>query len=100
MLARRGMPVWIALVLAIGASAAASGPRFTVTRADGTRLVGTDIAAWHSPESVPTLDGQPLFDPANPVVLVRDESLPPPRLPPTFVEFWLGDRLPGRVTAF
>jgi hypothetical protein len=83
-----------------GGPALADEPRFIAWLADGAEIAGAEAAPWSAEGDQPSVDGRPLFDPANPAVVLVDRSLPAADLPPAYVEFWLGDRLPGRVTRY
>jgi len=76
---------------------AAAGSRFTAALEDGRRVGGDEVRPWHAIDAAPRLGGVELFDPRNPVVWIRDESLRAPREPQAFVELIGGDVLPGQV---
>jgi len=98
----------LAAGIAFRAAAAADPPPCTAAFADGTRANAPQIAGWHDAAALPSVDGRPLFDDANParwviggpppVAVPGDRApLPPGEEPAAFVEFVGGDRLPGIV---
>jgi hypothetical protein len=89
-------PLWIFLLVT---PSFADGPRFTAVLSDGRRVTGDEVRPWHATGARPRLSGADLFDPANPVVWVKDGTLAEARLPVAFVEFVGGDVLPGQVVA-
>ena len=64
---------------------------------DGTLVEAPEILGWHETQSQPSLDSRPLFDKQNPIRWIVDLSTRYASLPEAYVEFWNGDRLPGRV---
>ncbi|MBI4604892.1 MAG: NPCBM/NEW2 domain-containing protein [Planctomycetes bacterium] len=89
------------LALAACLAAAGSGlaeERYVAVFASGARVTGREIRSWHG-GGEPSLEGQRLFDPADPVRWVLDTSLEPAE-PRAFVELAGGDRLPGRTVAW
>jgi len=82
------------------ATAFAAGPemRYSAETVSGTRFDGVELHEWHDPRSVPRLDAKPLF--AEPLRWVLDNSLPPAAIPPAYLEYFGGDRMPGRVIGY
>ncbi|MGE0607980.1 MAG: hypothetical protein AB7O62_12870 [Pirellulales bacterium] len=78
----------------------AAEDRYTASFADGTEAAAPDIGPWNDPRANPVISGRPLLDSASHVRWLRDNNLPPPASPSVFVDFWLGDRLTGRVTGY
>ncbi|MBI3860831.1 MAG: NPCBM/NEW2 domain-containing protein [Planctomycetia bacterium] len=78
----------------------AQTPRFAAQFASGKRLTGAEIRNWHEPRAEPQLDSVKLLAPEDRALWAEDVSLPPAAAPVACVEFFGGDRLPGRVTAF
>ncbi|HEY2250559.1 MAG TPA: NPCBM/NEW2 domain-containing protein, partial [Planctomycetaceae bacterium] len=60
----------------------------------------TEIRDWHDVAAEPRLEGLKLFFPADRAQWVEDISIPPATVPQAFVEFFGGDRLPGRVIEY
>lgn len=91
--------VTLAAVLALGASALAAGgpPRYAALLSNGQRLEGDRLSNWHDGNALPQLSGQALLAPDNPFRWLRDRSQRLADLPPAYVEFHNGDRLPGTV---
>ncbi|MEO1997784.1 MAG: NPCBM/NEW2 domain-containing protein [Planctomycetaceae bacterium] len=81
---------------------AADAHRFTAMRTDGSMIEGgnQEIVGWGDPAAKPSLQGQQIFDSANPFRWLIDHSLPLPLTPAACVEFVGGDRLPGKVVDF
>ncbi len=95
-----GMVLFAATVGCAGSAAIAAEGRYTASFTDGTQVFAADVGPWHDSRAKPIIAGRPLFEPANHVRWLRDNSLSVPVPPAIFVDFWLGDRLPGRVTSF
>lgn len=84
--------------------------QFSGALADGTTFKGLQIGDWNDSKAQPKLmeasaQGQPkqialLFDTKNPVRWLLNESAGPVGPAQAFVEFFGGDRLPGRVTEY
>ena len=95
------LPIRAALAICLAAitvHAAAAEPRCTAAFADGTRINGS-LVTWQ--DGLPArLGDTPLDNPANSFAWLRDESVPLAAAPAALVELWLGDALPGVVTAF
>ena len=93
--------VWLWLA-SVSTGEAADAHRFTAMRANGTVIGGDnqDVAGWGEPTAKPTLQGQQIFDTANPFRWLIDHSLPLPLTPEACVEFVGGDQLPGKVLDF
>lgn len=90
----------LALLLACcaGEAAADSTPqRYAALMSGGQRVEGYRLSGWQDGNAVPHLGGQPLLAPDNPFRWLRDRSRPLAELPPAYVEFHNGDRLPGTV---
>jgi hypothetical protein len=92
----------LAVLLLAGSLAESRGEtsRYVGVLADGTPVAGSELRDWKKSPADMKLDSVPLFDPANPVVWLQDNSLPPSPAAGAFVEFHGGDLLPGEVTAF
>ena len=82
------------------AMAFAQGGRFSAQFGSGKRLDGAEIHDWHNPRAEPRLDNQKLFFQADHVQWIDDNSIPPAERPEAYVEFFGGDRLPGRVLEY
>jgi len=92
----RPLPVSLLLLLLLSAvSEAKRPPRLAAKMRDGSLVEGEVLANWHKEDAIPTLDGRPLLEPANPMLWLRDRQLNPAGEPETFVELFSGDRLPG-----
>jgi hypothetical protein len=83
-----GSPLW------------AEGPYFAALFADGTYLADGRLAEWHDDKAQPKLSGRPLFDPARPIVFLRNTAVSVHAEPEAFVEMFGGDRFVGEVTGF
>ncbi len=68
--------------------------------ASGKRFSAAEIRDWHDQLAEPRLEGLKLFFPVDRVLWVEDNSIPQPATPQAYVEFFGGDRLPGRVTEY
>ncbi len=91
-------PLLVSLLLLLLLSAGSEAkrpPRFVAKLWDGSLVEGEVLANWHKEDAIPTLDGRPLLEPANPMLWLRDRQLNPAREPEAFVELFSGDRLPG-----
>ncbi len=86
--------------LAAPAAAPAQTARFSAQFASGKRLNGAEIHDWHDQKSDPRLDNQKLFFSSDRVQSIEDHSIAPAETPDAFVEFFGGDRLPGRVIEY
>ncbi|MBC8874202.1 MAG: NPCBM/NEW2 domain-containing protein [Planctomycetes bacterium] len=84
------------LLLATPIVAADGNDRYWAMLRDGTQLTGSEIGDLNDPKQQPTLEDEPLFDPNNPVRVVRDMTIQS-ALDGPFVEFANGDILPGKV---
>jgi hypothetical protein len=80
--------------------AAAQTPRFSAQFASGKRLDGAEIFDWQDEKADPRLDNQKLFYAADRLSWIEDNALAPAETPEAFVEFFGGDRLPGRVLEY
>src|SRR5712691_6254683 len=97
------IPIVALFILGCALSApcrAAGEMRYSAQFASGKRLDGAEIREWHDPAAQPRLDNQKFFVPADHVVWIEDNSIPLADPPAAFVEFFGGDRLPGRVTEY
>ena len=74
--------------------------RYSAQFASGKRFSAAEIRDWHDPQAEPRLENLKLFFPGDRVQWIEDTSIPPPAAPQAFVEFFGGDRLPGRVTEY
>jgi len=90
----------LAACLAVPGVASAQAHRFTAQFFSGKRLDGAEIHDWHDSHSDPRLDTQKLFFPGDRVRWIEDNSIAPAEMPEAFVEFFGGDRLPGRVSEY
>ena len=88
------------LIVTWPALAAEDRPRFEAVLVGGTRIEGQALQEWQKAPPQAKLDGKPLFDPASPLVWLRDRKVRPGAIPAAFVEMTNGDRLPGVVTAY
>ena len=89
------------LLWGIAPELARSAPdRFTAVFSSGARSSGDEVLPWHASAAEPRLSGKALFDPADPVRWLKDDSLPAGASPQAFVELVGGDVLPGRVMAY
>jgi len=91
-------PLLVSLLLLLllpAVSEAKRPPRFVARLRDGSLVEGELLANWHKEDAIPSLDGRPLLDPANPMLWLRDRQLNPAGEPQAFVELFSGDRLPG-----
>ncbi|MCH8921569.1 MAG: hypothetical protein IIA67_00295, partial [Planctomycetes bacterium] len=75
--------------------------RYTAVFRGGQRINEKEISDWGFPNSNPRIKNVPLFDPANPVVWISQNTLNPVRPVgvdiEAYVEFTSGDRFPGEV---
>lgn len=95
---RNGITVLVGAVLFLADQPVdADDPRFSAQFVSGARATGAEIHDWHDPKVQPRLDSRPLFDPADPVRWIQDNTLALAEVPPMYVEFHGGDRLPGRM---
>jgi hypothetical protein len=99
---RVSLVVWlgVAAVLLAQAPAAAQTARFSAQFASGKRLNGAEIFDWQDEKADPRLDNQKLFFSGDRVLWIEDNSIAPSELPDAYVEFFGGDRLPGRVLEY
>jgi hypothetical protein len=91
------------LLMAAGgivAQAAERVPRYAAILTSGQRLEGSKLGDWHDERAMPRLDGKPLLEASAPLRWLRDRSQPLAELPPAYVEFTSGDRLPGIVVDY
>ncbi|MEX2185260.1 MAG: NPCBM/NEW2 domain-containing protein [Pirellulales bacterium] len=96
--------VLVATLLAGSSLAAApvhaAAPHFAALLADGTYLADGRVTEWHDDKAQPKLNGQPLFDPARPVLFLRNTNVSGDAEPGAFVDMFGGDRFVGVVTGF
>lgn len=88
------------LAAAFPSTASGQATRFDAQFASGKRMSGAEIRSWHDPQAEPQLDSVKLIAPEDRALWIEDTSLPVAAAPPACVEFFGGDRLPGRVTEF
>ena len=95
-------PLLCALIMLCGAHGAAAAPssRYVAVFADGTRLEGDAISAWHSHTETPRLDGTSLAQRNRPLRWLRDTTLSAWQPTGEYIELFGGDRLPGKVVGF
>ncbi len=70
--------------------------RYIAVFRDGTSVIGREVRNWHEKTQQPSLNNRNLFDPGNPLRLLRDTTITS-KLEGPYVEFANGDVLPGRV---
>ncbi len=80
--------------------ASAQNARFSAQYVSGKRLNGAEVFDWQDEKADPRLDTQKLFFPADRILWIEDNSIAPAEVPEAFVEFFGGDRLPGRVVEY
>jgi hypothetical protein len=90
----------VVIVHCLPATASAEPARFAAQFASGKRLSGAEIRNWHDSQADPYLDSTRLFAPEDHALWIDDTSVPPATEPAACVEFFGGDRLPGRVSEF
>ena len=81
-------------------TAATEMRRYLAVFADGRRVSGDSLSAWHAHPGSAHLDGTALSDPKRPLLWLRDMTLDRWRAPYNcggYVEFIGGDRIIGRV---
>jgi hypothetical protein len=71
--------------------------RYLAVLRDGSTEIGPRIDDWHHINGKPRINNRQLFDPNNPVRLIRD-TLHTPKLAGPYVELANGDLLPGQLT--
>ena len=69
---------------------------YTAVMADGQRVTGGHLTGWGNSD-LPTLNGQPLHNQADPIRWLRRETTDQPALPKAYLEMVGGDVMPGRV---
>src|ERR1700678_4350581 len=82
------------------ASSRAAELLYTGIFTDGNYVTGGHLQEWHDGGAQPKLNGAPIFDAGRPVRWLRLDSGEVSAAPAAFVEFFGGDRLPGRVTDY
>src|SRR5262245_4245009 len=87
-------------LLAPAAAHAQTQPRFSAQFASGKWLDGAELREWHDPQAEPRLDSRKLFFAGDRILWIEDNTIPPAAVPEAFVEFFGGDRLPGRVMEY
>lgn len=93
--------VTVAGLCAIGVTTASAQPvRYSALFASGKRFNAPELRDWHDVAAEPRLETLKLFFPADRALWVEDISVPPAPPPQAFVEFFGGDRLPGRVVEY
>ena len=78
----------------------AADERYEAQFADGSRFQAPALTGWHQNDAQARLGNRPLFPASNSVRWLRDRSLSVPDTPQAYIEFFGGDRLPGRVIGF
>ncbi len=71
--------------------------RYLAVFSDGSTETGPRIDEWHHVNGRPRINNRQLFDPNNPVRLIRDTSHTPKLVGP-YLELANGDVLPGQLT--
>ena len=88
----------LALGLIAAAAAQAAQPlRYVALLANGERIEGDRLSNWHDPSALPHLSGKQLLSQDNPFRWLRDRAHELADVPPAYIEFHNGDRLPGTV---
>jgi hypothetical protein len=67
---------------------------------DGTRETAGELSPGYEAERGPKLNGRRLWDPDNPIRWLLNTRLALTRAPESVIEFFGGDRLPGRVLRY
>ncbi len=93
---RYGQSVALLILLTFPVLAASGSDRYWAMLRDGMQIAGSEIGDLNDPNQKPTLQGTQLFDPGNPVRVVRDMTVESVLRGP-YVEFANGDVLPGKV---
>jgi hypothetical protein len=87
----------VALAVLIPISASAAEPRYQAWLLNGQKVAGPEVLDWHEPDKLPRFEGAALFDPANPVRWLVDNTLEAGETPTARVEFFGGDVIGGAV---
>ena len=87
-------------LLAPAGAHAQTQPRFSAQFASGKWLDGAELRGWHDREAEPRLDSRKLFFAGDRILWIEDNTISPAAVPEAFVEFFGGDRLPGRVMEY
>ena len=72
-------------------------PAFTCSFTDGSWYSGSQLSNWNKPDREPTLDGKKLFDTKKQIVWIKNNHIERQADPISYLEFYGGDILPGRV---
>src|SRR3982751_5808425 len=75
-------------------------PRYIARLADGRRIESDRLSNWHDDVGIPHLGREPLLNPANSCVWLRDRRQRLAELPAAYIELTNGDRLPGTVVDY
>jgi len=86
--------------LCVATAAPAAEPRFLAAWSDGSRTAEDEVRDWQRVASRPTLGRRPLLESKNHVRWLFDTQAVDNARLGSFVEFALGDRLPGRVVGY
>ncbi|RCS41475.1 hypothetical protein DTL42_23260 [Bremerella cremea] len=79
----------------------AEEPQRFIAMLEDERVVEDAILRnWYSGNAMPQLAGHSLLNGGNPMRWLVDRTLGPAETPTTYIEFYSGDRLPGRVMSY
>lgn len=87
--------VGVLLVISTGQALAADSYR-AMTH-DGKQISADEVKNWHDEKSSPQISGKPVWDEKTPCKWLLRENAAVAAAPVEYVEFFGGDRLPGRV---